>query len=81
MKNLAFHDKLKNADEQEQHTARSKGMPGLKYLAVSLKVMTYGDSTILIPVFSASTRSLPVEDKHRGHRKVNTQQPQRFPEL
>ena len=41
-------------------TATVNGIPGLKYLAVFLKWIVYGEVTILIPLDSASTISLPV---------------------
>ena len=41
-------------------TATSKDIPGLKYLAVFLKWMVYGDVTIWIALNSASTISPPV---------------------
>lgn len=44
-------------------TVKSKGRPGLKNFVMSLKDMTNGDSTILIPLFSASTKSLPVQEE------------------
>lgn len=46
-------------------TVKSKGRPGLKFFVMSVKDTTYGDSTILIPVFSASTRSLPVQEEKK----------------
>lgn len=43
-------------------TVISNGSPDLKNRGVSLMASTYGAKTILMPVFSASTRSLPEED-------------------
>lgn len=51
-------------------TVRSNGRPGLKYFGMSLKEMTYGDSTILMPVFSASTRSLPAQENISSQTEV-----------
>lgn len=53
-------------------TVKSKGRPGLKYFGVFLKDRIKGDSTILMPVFSASTRSLPV---HRKNPNQNCSKP------
>lgn len=63
-------------------TVKSKGRPGLKFFVMSVKDTTYGDSTILMPVFSASTRSLPVQEKKKKqHEKqeINSNRQQENP--
>lgn len=48
------------------------GSPDLKKRGVSLMVSTYGAKTILMPVFSASTRSLPEEDSASTYFRLST---------
>lgn len=54
-------------------TVNSNGRPDLKNLGVSLMVSTYGARTILMPIFSASTRSLPeIDNASTYQHKCNT---------
>lgn len=59
---------INDVSGKQLHTVTSQDIPGLKYLGVFLKWIVYGDVTIWIPLFSASTISPPVRRYiHDGH--------------
>lgn len=53
-------------------TVTSKDIPGLKYFGVLLKWRVQGDVTILIPLNSASTISLPANARKHKPRQMHT---------